>query len=401
MGMVEKNRMRVLGVRPVRRTRIHRMFGWCLCLSLLLVGGLGHIACQGSVAQQEKASNETTQGRESVTGESDAPESAQETTRDAGESHPDEPTQDAVVSEHTATDADENASESTAEQGGDCVGKGSPPTDRIWRVSHDGAERSFRVFVPPNYAPNKAMPVVLNFHGVANDAWTQVLLSDMESKAEAAGFIAVHPEGRALPSTSWNAGACCQPAATLGVDDIGFVRVLLDRLTERLCVDPRRIYATGISNGGMLAYRLACEVSDRIAAIAPVAASLVHTPCKPPRPVPVMIFHGTLDSIVPYAGNPLLGYPSVSANVEHWTTHNRCGDQKQSSFSKGDASCEAYTACQDGAQVEVCTILGGGHTWPGGLPVPQLGYTSLSLRATDAMWDFFLKHPMPPRNPTP
>lgn len=386
----------------LRKAPRHRFFGMCIASLFVAVAALGQVACQGSVVVDEKTLAETTQGGESALVEQGATESSQDTAHDASESPSDEKTQESLASEEiTPTEYLEPSPEQTTERKADCVGKPSPPTDRLWRVSHDGVERSFRVFVPPSYASNQAMPIVLNFHGVANDAWTQVLLSGMESKAEEAGFIAVHPEGRALPSTSWNAGTCCQPAASWGVDDVGFVRALLDRLEEQLCVDRRRIYATGISNGGMLAYRLACEVSDRIAAIAPVAASMVYLPCKPPRPFPVMIFHGTLDSIVPYAGNPLLGYPSLSANVEHWVAHNGCSDQKVRRFSQGDASCDAYPTCRDDAQVESCTILGGGHTWPGGLPVPQLGYTSLSLRATDAMWDFFSKHPMPSRSPTP
>lgn len=386
----------------LRKAPRHRFFGMCIASLFVAVAALGQVACQGSVVVDEKTLAETTQGGESALVEQGATEPSQDTAHDASESPSDEKTQESLASEEiTPTEYLEPSPEQTTERKADCVGKPSPPTDRLWRVSHDGVERSFRVFVPPSYASNQAMPIVLNFHGVANDAWTQVLLSGMESKAEEAGFIAVHPEGRALPSTSWNAGTCCQPAASWGVDDVGFVRALLDRLEEQLCVDRRRIYATGISNGGMLAYRLACEVSDRIAAIAPVAASMVYLPCKPPRPFPVMIFHGTLDSIVPYAGNPLLGYPSLSANVEHWVAHNGCSDQKVRRFSQGDASCDAYPTCRDDAQVESCTILGGGHTWPGGLPVPQLGYTSLSLRATDAMWDFFSKHPMPSRSPTP
>ncbi len=389
----QRSRVSALGLRKAPRLRF---FGGCVASLFVAVAALGPVACQGSVVVGEKTLAETTQG-----GESGIAEPSQEATHDASESVP-ERMQEAVVSEEiTPTEYLEPSPEQTTERKADCVGKPSPPTDRLWRVSHDGVERSFRVFVPPSYASHRSMPVVLNFHGVANDAWTQVLLSGMESKAEEVGFIAVHPEGRALPSTSWNAGTCCQPAASWGVDDVGFVRALLDRLEEQLCVDPRRIYATGISNGGMLAYRLACEVSDRIAAIAPVAASMVHLPCKPPRPVPVMIFHGTLDSIVPYAGNPLLGYPSLSANVDHWVAHNGCRDPKVRGFSQGDASCDAYPTCRDDAHVEFCTILGGGHTWPGGLPVPQLGYTSLSLRATDAMWDFFSKHPMPSPPPSP
>ncbi|MCB9640895.1 MAG: hypothetical protein H6728_04400 [Myxococcales bacterium] len=357
-------------------------------------------ACQDGVGIKEGGNSEPTQGRESSSETIVEPEPISQ------ELAPEDAGAEVMSEDHESslpeTEPSENSVEGDAKPQGECGELPELPSDKTWTVEVDGTTRYYRVFVPSNYDRNKATPLVLNFHGVSNDAYTQVWLSGMESKAELAGFIAVHPEGGTLPSRSWNAGNCCQPAAALGIDDVSFVRAMLDDLSKKLCIDKRRIFATGISNGGMLAYRLACEVSDRIAAIAPVAASMVFSPCKPPRAVPVMMFHGTLDSVVPYAGNPFLLYPSVSSNTDHWVEHNQCQDKKERTFDQGDAYCDAYKeGCKDDATVEVCTVLGGGHTWPGGMPVPQLGYTSLSLDATDAMWTFFQKHPMPVNPSTP
>ena len=359
-------------------------------LALLL---LFHNGCQSSPAtDQEKSSNEQ-QSEKAV--EAISPE---ETPSPPEESSP--PSEE-IATEAALPDAaaeatpEERINEETPDTVGACNGIRPEKDAETWTLKHDDATRFFRVKLPSRYDGKTPLAVVLNFHGLSNDSWQQDLLSGMESHAEKEGFIAIHADGWTLPVRSWNAGVCCSPAAQLGVDDIGFVNAMLDELEAKLCIDKRRIFATGISNGGMLAYRLACELSERIAAIAPVAATLVTSPCKPPRPVPVLAFHGLLDSVVPYAGNPFLLYPSIPSTVTHWQEHNACGEKKQRSFDQGDAYCDRYEGCKEDASVELCLIRGGGHTWPGGLPIPALGYTSLSLDATAYMWAFFQKHPLP------
>jgi polyhydroxybutyrate depolymerase len=188
------------------------------------------------------------------------------------------------------------------------------------------------------------------------------------------------------------------------VDDVAFVRDLLDEIEARYCIDPKRVYATGMSNGGFLSHRLACEVSDRIAAVAPVAGVLGIPPesCNPGRPVPVLHFHGTADPMVPYTGGtpliPQLGvgivFRSVANTMSHWRSKNACSGFEKTFYANGDATCVEWPDCAMGAQTALCTIDGGGHTWPGGVPIPA-GKTSTDIDATATMLEFFAAHPLP------
>ena len=273
-----------------------------------------------------------------------------------------------------------------------CTGRAAQPLDATWTVTSGGQARTFNVHVPSSYDPTRATPVVLNFHGYSSNAAQEDILAQMSAKADKEHFIAVHPEGLA---NSWNAGGCCGPSAQNAVDDVGFVRDMLDALEQKICVDAHRVFATGMSNGGFLSHRLGCEMSSRIAAIAPVAGVLAIAACNPTRPMPVMHFHGTADTLVPYAGNVGQNYPDVASTFAAWAKRDGCVGQPTESFRKADAHCATYAACTAGATVTLCTIDGGGHTWPGGTPVPSLGYTTPNLSATDAMWDFFKKNPLP------
>jgi polyhydroxybutyrate depolymerase len=214
----------------------------------------------------------------------------------------------------------------------------------------------------------------------------------MSTKSDGEGFVVVYPDGL---GSSWNAGACCGTSMSTNVDDVGFVSDLIDALQSQLCIDAKRVYATGFSNGGFLSHKLACEMSTRIAAIAPVSGVLAPPVCNPTRPVPVMHFHGTGDAVVPYDGSMAMGFTSAPDTFAGWGARNGCTGAPTESFRKNDAHCASYSGCNAGATVTLCTIDNGGHEWPGGLPVPPLGYTTTNISATDAMWDFFRDHPMP------
>ncbi|MEZ4258894.1 MAG: PHB depolymerase family esterase [Polyangiaceae bacterium] len=275
-----------------------------------------------------------------------------------------------------------------------CAGKAPQSGDLDWKLDVGGRERVVHVHVPPSYDPSRGTPVVLDFHGFNSNASQQRVLSGMPAKADAAGFIAIHAEGVGTPQ-SWNAGACCGDAASGSVDDVAFVGKLLDEAEKQLCVDKRRVFATGMSNGGFLSHRLACELSNRIAAVAPVAGVVGVASCTPARPMSVLQFHGTLDGLVPYLGNPAQSFPSVADTVGAWAKRSGCADATRETFQKNDVRCVTHDGCKDGAEVSLCTVTGGGHTWPGGFPVPALGYTTPTIKATDMMWDFFVKHPLP------
>lgn len=267
-----------------------------------------------------------------------------------------------------------------------CASNAGVPGERTLSIESGGLTREFRLFVPPANDPTSAVPLVLNFHGLGSNARGQEVYSRMVEKATAEGFITAAGEG---VGRSWNAGqVCCAPANQQGVDDVQFTRDMVARIASEYCIDPQRIFATGMSNGGFMSNRLACEASDLIAAIGPVASVVGLVGCAPARPVPIMMFNGTLDPLVPYAG-------AANAFVR-WQGYNACTGAAETSFANGDASCATYTACADDATTTMCTLDGDGHTWPGAeILLPQYGNTSSDLDATDAMWDFFVAHPKP------
>lgn len=266
--------------------------------------------------------------------------------------------------------------------------------DLDWTVRSGDRDRILHVHVPAVYSVDKPMPVVLGFHGYMSNATQQDALSGMSRKADEVGFIAVHAEGIGVEQ-SWNAGACCGVAMLSGVDDVAFVNTMLDQIESRLCVDTRRIFATGMSNGGFLSHRLACELSSRIAAVSPVAGVLGITECHPSRPMSILQFHGTLDPLVPYDGRPSLQFPAVEPTIADWAKRSGCAGAPRETLRHGEAHCSTYDGCAGGAEVTLCTVDGGGHTWPGGMPVPSLGHTTRDIDATKAMWEFFLRHPLP------
>ena len=265
-----------------------------------------------------------------------------------------------------------------------CTGMTAQPLDSEWTITVGSLQRKARVHVPTSYDPIARTPVVINIHGRTGWAQQQANLSRAIAKSDAEGFIVIHPEGTGSP-TAWNAGGgCCDPAAANNVDDSGFISQLIDEAAARLCVDADRVYVMGLSNGGYLAHRLACEHADKIAAIGPVAGVISMPTCNPTRPMPMMIVHGTADSIVQYSWE--------AQTVNFWKVTNGCTTEAVT-FTNGAASCVTHGGCTDGADVVMCTLDGVGHQWPGGESLPFLGANSNDLVATDAIWDFFVAHP--------
>jgi polyhydroxybutyrate depolymerase len=275
----------------------------------------------------------------------------------------------------------------TAPASGDGCGRAPTDNDEVWSLDVGGRARRFAVHVPAGYDPSIPTPVVIDLHGRNSNASQQMLVSGMRSKADRAGFIAVHPEG---VEQTWNAGICCGAAMSEDVDDVAFVDALLDELERELCVDAGRVFATGLSNGGYMAHRLACDLADRIAAIAPVAGPNGTVPCTPSRPVSVLHFHGTNDGIVPYEG--FGGFFSVPDTMREWAARDGCRGESEVYLTTGDVRCERWMGCRLGTSVELCTIDGGGHQWPGGTTIPGLGNNTGDIDATDAMWTFFEAH---------
>jgi polyhydroxybutyrate depolymerase len=283
------------------------------------------------------------------------------------------------------------------------------PGDHTRSLQVDRRTRSYLVHVPQSYDGTKPFPVVLAFHGGGSNAEQMVRFSGLSDKAQQAGFMVVYPNGTGLLKNmlTWNGGNCCGFAVQHQVDDVAFIRALLDDLERVAKVDRKRIYATGMSNGAILAYRLASELSDRIAAIAPVAGPMGTETCTPRRPVAVLHFHGTDDQFAPFRGGKgaksLSGtnFYSVDHSIRAWLMANGCPHEPHVVMEPDRAkdgttiTRKTYGPGKDGVEVVLITIEGGGHTWPGRQPpLAFLGRSTKNIQANDVMWEFFERHPM-------
>ena len=215
--------------------------------------------------------------------------------------------------------------------------------------------------------------------------------------ADEFGFIVVHPSGLGFPKR-WRAAL-----GTPTSPDVTFISDLIDELEGQFNIDPRRIYVNGLSNGGGMSALLACDLSDRIAAMGSVAGAYNFSwqDCPSARPVPAIIFHGTADPIVPYLGglaaDGRFNFPPVASWVASLAQHNGCSSQPVELPASGEVSGIQYEDCAGNAAVDFYTITGGGHSWPGGgyLPALIVGHTTSDIDATRAMWEFFQAHPLP------
>jgi len=275
------------------------------------------------------------------------------------------------------------------------------PGDHTRTLTVGGQERTYFVHVPKGYDPNKPMPVVLALHGAAMNGPMMVWFSGLNKKSDEAGFIVVYPSGTGIgPFCTWNAGNFGAKTA----DDVAFIGKLLDDLASVVSVDEKRVYACGMSNGGMMCYRLAAELSDRIAAIAPVAGTIAIDESKPKHPVPVIHFHGTKDNLVPFevakGKKSFTKLKDVEESILTWVKLNGCEPEpKTDTLSKdGDetkVTRKIYGGGKDGSEVVLIVIEDGGHTWPGQQPpVGFIGKSAKNISANDLMWEFFQKHPM-------
>jgi len=281
--------------------------------------------------------------------------------------------------------------------------------DSTHTLVHENRTRYYEVHLPADRTVDAPLPVVLNFHGGLGSADSQRRQSGMNRVADEHGFAVVYPEGTGRVHRrllTFNAGRCCGYAVRLGVDDVGFVDRLLDELGQVLPVDPQRVYATGMSNGGMLAYRLACELSHRIAAIGPVAGGMMVEAPPPPRPVPILHVHGLRDRNAVYGGG--VG-PNAMARVPHpriadvlawWRQVNGCGEEPLGVAEDADSRHVRWAPPPGaaGAPVELLALPEGGHTWPGGEDVSAVLDTGPLIRTVDAssiLWRFFRAHSLP------
>lgn len=283
-----------------------------------------------------------------------------------------------------------------------CRGASAQSSDRSVSLDVGGRTRTAIVHLPPSFAERGPLPLVIFMHGgLGNGAQAQSAYG-MDRVADREGFIVVYPDGtgRVPGLFTWNAANCCAYAYENNVDDVAFIRALVDTLERDYSIDPRRIYATGMSNGAMMSYRLGCQMADRLAAIAPVAGALNETGCAPAGPLPVIIFHGTDDSHVLYEGGvaPDTLYPredrSVSDAVAFWVERNDCSETPTSETSpSGNIVRDTYGGGAEGSEVTLYTIRGGGHAWPGAAGSASGDVPTQEISASELIWEFFARHP--------
>jgi len=271
-------------------------------------------------------------------------------------------------------------------------------------ISHDNEDRTYLLYIPEGYTKSTEWPLVINLHGRGSSNQVQLGYSQFNALADEYKFIIAYPQGLVgtvggVTGTHWNANF------GTGVDDTGFINVLIDEIYENQGINLAKVYAIGMSNGGFMAYTLACDMSDRIAAIASVTGGMSANSlevCSPLRPVPIIEFHGTADEVVPYWGLDGLP-PTVPDVVDFWVSNNQCNASEVIEEELPDTniddnstvSLQQYNSCNQASNVVFYTINNGGHTWPGAFPVASLGSTNQDINASGLIWEFLNSHNHP------
>lgn len=265
----------------------------------------------------------------------------------------------------------------------------APGSTTVRALTSGGKAREYRLHYPAK-APTGALPVVLNWHGLGSNAAEQEAYSGLVPISDREGFILVSPDGLGTPR-----GFAAIPGVAGNADDVQFARDLLDALRADVCNDPTRVYSTGMSNGAFMSSRLGCELSDRIAAIAPVAGVSYPSVGHCGSAVPVLAFHGTNDLVVPFEAGLIFGvlpYQGARINIGQWAVHDELtacsGTSPGFQPLSEHARRESYNTC-GGPSVSLVVVDGGGHTWPGAIPVITLGPTTTEISAAEMIWAFF------------
>jgi polyhydroxybutyrate depolymerase len=274
------------------------------------------------------------------------------------------------------------------------------------QLSHQGQSRKYLVHVPPGYNAATPTPLVLAFHG--GGGYAEFMADDarygLVSKSDREGFVVVFPNGYSkFPGgkfATWNAGNCCGEARDRAVDDVGIVRAMVAQLKLQLNVDSARIFATGMSNGGMLSHRLACDAADVFRAVASVAGTDATTSCAPSRPISVLHIHARDDDHVLFNGgagpgafrdeSKVMDFVSVPQTMARWVQRNQCSPMPRRVLDQPGADCETYAGCAGGVATQLCVTETGGHSWLGAQKVRRgKEAPSQALDADDVIWDFF------------
>ena len=307
-----------------------------------------------------------------------------------------------------------NTTASVAARSTGCTAKATvAPGQTMVHLVSAGVDRRYIRHIPPSYTGATPMPLVVDVHGYQEGAAIQAVMSGFGTYGDSHGFVTVEPDGLG-PVPHWD--------TSLGSKDLKLIGEIVDDVEHRLCIDQRRVYATGLSQGAFMSSSIACEYADRFAAVAPVAGITANVQgCKPARAVPIITFHGTADQFVSYNGGLGAGAlnlptpdgkgklkdvkgiqnaarsPSVPQQLAAWAKRNGCTLTLQQRTIASDVTLLSYP-CPKGQEVELYRVTGGGHTWPGSAfsasPVVAkvTGKTTMSINATALIWQFFSQH---------
>lgn len=264
-------------------------------------------------------------------------------------------------------------------------------------LTHDGLEREYIIYVPANYTGDTPVPLLFNFHGYGSNATEQMFYGDFRSIADTEGFIIIHPQGEEDPNgtTHFNVGGF---TAGSTIDDVGFTEAMIDAVTDDYNIDLTRVYSTGMSNGGFMSFLLACQLSDKIAAVASVTGSMTpetYNSCNPQHPMPVLQIHGDEDGTVPYNG--AIWTRSINDVMDYWVDYNQCSASPTTTAipntNTDDGSTVerfVYENGDNGVSTEHFKITGGGHTWPDAFI--NIGSTNKDINASAEVWRFFSQY---------
>lgn len=266
-----------------------------------------------------------------------------------------------------------------------------PPGDSSRSMVVGGLTRTYLVHVPPSYTGATAVPLVVDIHGWTSTAEQQRALSGFLALSDARGFIVTYPQG---VGNAWNGGVCCNQTPT----DVEFIRALVARMETEAKIDARRVYVTGLSNGGAMTHRLACEAADLFAAAAPIAFPMSLSPpssCHPSRHIPVLTFMGLTDMLVNYDGG---AWPSALMTFTYWRNNDACGTETpEVSTAQGNSYCAYDTSCADGVQVGLCSITA--QAFPGQFFDGHILYLNPDYNLAVLAWDFMSQFTLPPAPP--
>ncbi len=299
----------------------------------------------------------------------------------------------------------ENIKERRSERAGERGRVNTNIGDYDFSFEYGGWMRTYKVHIPPSYKTTMPAPLILSFHGGGGDSGRMAIdkYYNLISKSNEEGFIVAFPNGvskvKSGKRATWNAGSCCGYARDNKVDDVGFVEAMLEDIDGKYSINSNKVYAIGFSNGGMFSYRLACELTDRFAAIASVAGTENCDNCAPSKAISVMHIHAKDDGYVLFDGgsgdvfkdkSKVTNFTPVPETISRWVRRNDCDSSPRRVLEKEGVYCDLYSGCADNVRVMLCVTETGGHSWPGGQkPREKADTPSNAISAVDEIWEFF------------